>query len=180
MAGISRDGGPARRERASRLWLAAVLACCVAGGLGCAAGSGAQAAAGGANASEVILKPAQGASTLAPTWSVTTGCPSGFQGSAVMYALNSDGSIGSSMSPVVPHVTAPFSGTLLVSVRKTFALGTDIGPGGTSEWVVACSALIGGVGKQKFTQRIYVTLSADGKSYTTSVTPPPGVTPAPS
>jgi hypothetical protein len=122
----------------------------------------------------VILKPAHGASTLLPTWSVTEACPTDYQGSAVLYTLNSDGSIGSIMSPIVPHVAAPFGGTVLVSVEKTFALGTNIKPGGTSRWVVGCDAGIGGTGKEKLTQSVYVTLSADGKSFTSSFTPPGG------
>jgi hypothetical protein len=166
----------AGRGRSGQLWLAAVLASCVVGGLGCSAGSGAQAATGGASATEVILKPAGGASGLKPTWSVVTACPPGFQGSAILYALNTDGTIGSSISPVVPHVTAAFSGTVLGSVKKLFALGTDVRPGGTSKWEVACAAGIGSAGKQKITQSIYVTLSADGKSYTSSVTPASGTT----
>lgn len=173
IAAISPAGAqPAKRGR--RVWLAAVLASCVVGGLGCSAGSGAQAAASAATATEVILKPTHGASTVKPTWSVTKACPPGYQGSGVLYTLNSDGSIGSIMSPVVPHVTSPFGGTVLVNVEKTFALGTDIKPGGTSRWIVGCDSGIGATGKEKLTQSVYVTLSADGKSYTSSFTPPGG------
>jgi len=122
----------------------------------------------------VILKPTHGVSTLKPTWSVTQACPTGYQGSGVLYTLNSDGSIGSIMSPVVPHVTSPFGGTVLVNVEKTFALGTNIKPGGTSRWIVGCDAGIGATGKEKLTQSVYVTLSADGKSFTSSFSPPAG------
>jgi hypothetical protein len=92
----------------------------------------------------------------------------------VLYELNTDGSIGSIISPVIPNVTAPFRGTVLVQVRKLFSLGTNIQPGGTSKWEVSCSAGIGGTGAQKILAWIYVNLSANGSSYTTRGTPPNG------
>jgi hypothetical protein len=90
----------------------------------------------------------------------------------VLYALNTDGSIGSSISPAVSGVTAPFSGTLEAAVAKVFSLATDVVPGGTSEWVVGCSAGPGGTGNQQFVEPVYVTLSASGSSYTASASPP--------
>jgi hypothetical protein len=162
---------------AGRAWLAAVLACCVVGGLGCSAGPGAQAASGGSASATLLLKPARGASTLTPTWSVTAACPGRFQKAAILYELNTDGSIGSSISPVIPDVTTPFSGTLLTQVRKLFALGTNVPPGGTSKWEVACAAGPASTGAQKVLASTYVTLSANGSSYTASVTPPAGSAP---
>jgi len=95
-----------------------------------------------------------------------------------VYELNTDGSIGSIIAPVAPNVTAPFRGTVLVQVRKLFSLGTNVPPGGTSKWEVSCAAGIGGTGAQKILASIYVTLSANGSSYTSSGTRPTG-SPAP-
>jgi len=118
------------------------------------------------------LNPASGAATLTPppTWSASA-CPSGFQGSAVLFELYADGSIASSISNVVGDVTVPFSGTLDGSVKAliTFA---GVSPGGTSQWKVGCFAGIGGTGAQQLGQAVYVTLSADGSSYTSSASPP--------
>jgi hypothetical protein len=171
---ISKAGVLAKRWGARHASLAAVLACCVVGGLGCSAGPGAQAAARGSAGATLVLKPAKGASTLTPTWSVTSACPGRFEKSAVLYELNTDGSIGSIISPVTPNVTAPFSGTLLTQVRKLFSLGTNVTPGGTSKWEVSCAAGVGGTGAQKVLASTYVTLSANGLSFTTSGTPPTG------
>jgi hypothetical protein len=122
----------------------------------------------GTQPGSLSLKPASGATTLTPTWSTTTACPAGYQTSAVLYALNTNGSIGSSISPTVSNVTSAFSGTLLGPVGKLFSLGTNVRNGGTSKWVVACSAGRGGTGKTTYVQSATVTLSADGRSYTSS------------
>lgn len=122
----------------------------------------------GSGPGQLALNPASGATTLTPTWSTTTACPAGYQTSAVLYALNTNGSIGSSISPTVANVTVPFSGTLLGPVGKLFSLGTNVKNGGTSQWVVACSTGRGGTGKTTYVQSEKVTLSADGKSYTSS------------
>ena len=122
----------------------------------------------GTGPGQLALNPASGATTLTPTWSTTTACPVGYQTSAVLYELNTNGSIGSSISPTVSNVTSPFSGTLLGPVGKLFSLGTNVKNGGTSQWVVACSTGRGGTGKTTYVQSEKVTLSADGKSYTSS------------
>jgi hypothetical protein len=122
----------------------------------------------GTGPGQLALNPASGATTLTPTWSTTTACPVGYQTSAVLYELNTNGSIGSSISPTVSNVTSPFSGTLLGPVGKLISLGTNVKNGGTSQWVVACSTGRGGTGKTTYVQSEKVTLSADGKSYTSS------------
>jgi hypothetical protein len=94
----------------------------------------------------------------------------------VLYALNANGSIGSSISSTVDNVISPFSGTLLAPVGKIFSLGTNVRDGGTSTWVVACSAGRGGTGKTTYVQSDNVTLSADGKSYTSSTLSTAGTT----
>jgi hypothetical protein len=122
----------------------------------------------GTGPGQLVLHPASGATILTPTWSTTTACPVGYQASAVLYALNTNGSIGSSISPTVANVTSPFSGTLLGPVGKLLSLGTNVRNSGTSQWVVACSTGRGGLGKTTYVQSDRITLSADGKSYTSS------------
>jgi hypothetical protein len=128
----------------------------------------------GSEPGNLSLSPAQGATTLTPTWSTTDGCPTGFQTSAVLFALNSDGSIGSSISPTVASPTAAFSGTLLGSVGELISLSTDVTSGGTDQWVVGCFSGPGGTGNVEYTQSVFVTLSSDGNSFTTSGSGPVG------
>jgi hypothetical protein len=122
------------------------------------------------------LTTASGAARLQPRWYTQDECPSGFQGSAVLYELNSDGSIGSRISPVVTDVNAPFGGTLLGPVGQLITRGTDVGDGGTSEWVVGCFAGSGGQGSVDYLQSLWVTLSADGGSFWTRIPRPVATT----
>ncbi len=115
----------------------------------------------------LTLDPAGGAATLTPVWS-TNACPSGYQGSAVLFELNADGSIASSISGTVYSVTAPFGGTLDGPVGQLITLGSDVQPGGTSTWVVGCFAGIAGTGARQLVQSTDVHLSADGSSYITA------------
>jgi len=124
-------------------------------------------AVAGPQTDSLTLTTASGAARLQPRWSTQDACPSGFQGSAVLYELNTDGSIGRSISPVVTNVSAPFGGTLLGSVGQLIADGTDVGDGGTDEWMVACYAGTHGTGSVDDLQSIDVSLSADGGSFWT-------------
>jgi hypothetical protein len=146
------------------------------GALGLTAGAGLLTATAALAVTEtqpgnLIFHPPSGATTLTPTWSTTDGCPSGFQVSAVLYAMNADGSIGSSASPTVANVTSAFSGSLLGTIGKIISLGTNVRSGGTSEFVVACSTGPGGTGNKTYVQAEWVTLSANGSTYTTSSRP---------
>jgi hypothetical protein len=147
------------------------------GALGLTAGAGlltatAALAVTGTEPGNLSFHPPSGATTLTPTWSTTGGCPTGFQGSAVLFALNADGSIGTSASPTVANVTSAFSGYLLGTIGKIISLGTNVRGGGTSEFVVACSAGRGGLGNKTYVQAEWVTLSANGSTYTTGSRPP--------
>ena len=155
--------GPGRFRRAV---LMLAVAGATAGGLLFTAA--AAQAVSGTGPGQLVLHPASGATTLMPTWSTTTACPVGYQTSAVLYALNINGSVGSSVSSTVGNVTSPFSGTLLGPVGELLSLGTNVRNGGTSQWVVACSSGRGGTGQKTYVQSDNVTLSADGKSYTSS------------
>jgi hypothetical protein len=127
-------------------------------------------------ASSLGLTTASGAATGQPRWYTQDGCPSGFQGSAVLYALNSNGSIGRSISPVVTDVSAPFGGTLLGSVGQLITDGTNVTDGGTDEWVVACYAGPHATGSVDDLQSVDVTLSADGESFWTRAPRPVATT----
>jgi len=154
------------------------------GAIGLTAGAGlltatAALAVTGTEPGNLSFHPPSGATTLTPTWSTTDGCPPGFQVSAVLYALNADGSIGTSASPTVANVTSAFSGSLLATIGHTISLGTNVRRGGTSEFVVACSTGRGGTGNRTYVQAEWVTLSANGSTYTTSSTPAGTSTPTP-
>ncbi|HEX4656834.1 MAG TPA: hypothetical protein VH307_05585 [Streptosporangiaceae bacterium] len=147
------------------------------GALGLTAGAGlltatAALAVTGTQPGNLSFHPPSGATTLTPTWSTTDGCPPGFQVSAVLYALNADGSTGTSASPTVANVTSAFSGSLLGTIGQIISLGTNVRRGGTSEFVVACSTGRGGTGNKTYVQAEWVTLSANGSTYTTSSRPP--------
>jgi hypothetical protein len=122
------------------------------------------------------LTAASGAVKLQPRWYTQDECPGGFQGSAVLYELNTDGSIGRSISPVVTDVSAPFGGTLLGPVGQLITQGSDVRDGGTSEWVVGCFAGSGGTGSVDYLQSVWVTLSGDGESFWTRVPRPVATT----
>ncbi len=121
----------------------------------------------GPDAGQLGLFPPIGPATLTPVWFTRDGCPSGFQGSAALYELNTDGSVARSISPVVAHVSHGFGGTLLAPVGQLITQGSDVRAGGTSEWVVGCFAGPGGTGNVEHVRSTDVTLSADGSFYWT-------------
>lgn len=130
----------------------------------------------------VQLSPASGASTTQATFGTADGCPTGFQVTAQLFAVN----FGSS-----PATVTSISGVITLSAGAPIAAGqglidtvgnilSDVGVpnGGTDEWVMKCSSVAGGLGQIGTTavyyQNIDVTLSADGTTFTTS-TPAPAV-----
>ncbi len=133
-------------------------------------------AVAGMRTDSLSLTTASGAARLQPRWNTQDGCPSGFQGSAVLDELNTDGSIGRSISPVITNVSAPFGGTLLGSVGQLITAGTNVGDGGTDEWVVACFTGPHGTGSVDDLQSIDVTLSADGDNFWTRIPRPVATT----
>jgi hypothetical protein len=133
---------------------------------------------------DLTISPASGPVSSVPTWSTSTACLSGYQGSAVLYELNTDGSVALAISPVVADVTSPFTGMLLAGDTVGSVLAaSNVTPGGTVQWVVECSSGPGGTGSSVYVQSVDVTLSPDGSSYTTACTgvnacliPPSGAT----
>jgi len=117
----------------------------------------------GSQPGKLRLSPATGPSTSTPTWSTTTACPTGVQGSAVLYALNENGSIGSQIGAgTQTAVTAPFGGSLIGKVGALISLGTDVPVGTPDEWAVGCFASTTGTGTPTWAQTTFVTVTAGG------------------
>src|SRR5215472_15385409 len=133
----------------------------------------------GSGPGQLAPNPPSGATSMTPTWSTTTACPTGSNTSAVLAVLTPAGAFASFISPTVANVTAPFSGTLQADVATIMGplSGADVPNGGTTEWVVECFTGRGGTGTGTFVQAEWVTLSANGSAYTTSNTPPTSPTP---
>jgi hypothetical protein len=123
----------------------------------------------GSEPGKLRLKPATGKSTSKPTWSTTTPCPKGVQGSAVLFALNRNGSIGSQIGAgTQTAVTAPFGGKLVGNVGALISLGTNVKVGKPDEWVVACYKSTTGTGTPKWVQFTFVTVTKGGRYRTSS------------
>jgi hypothetical protein len=162
-------GAKVRKRADGALRRAAV----VAGAVGLTAGTGllpagSALASSGSQPGNLILHPASGASSLRPTFSTTDGCPPGHQRSAQIVEFNPNGTFGSRISIVVPSPTIKFSGTFAGDMAQLLALGTNTKPGQTSEWAMGCYSQIAGTGSVKYVQSTFVTLSSDGKLYSTS------------
>ena len=122
----------------------------------------------GTNPGAVALNPASGPERSSPTWSTTTGCPTGFQGSAVFRAVLASGQTFS-ISPATNTVTAAFHGTLELPVSEIQTVAR-VPNGGTMEFVVICFSGASLTGTSHPDMDTFITFSADGKTYTTSST----------
>jgi hypothetical protein len=164
-------------------WLAGAV---VVGGasLGIWAAEAAQAvpAVVGTNPGAVALNPASGPKASSPTWSTTTACPTGFQGSAVFRAVMASG-LTFSISPGIASVTAPFHGTLELPLNEIQTVAR-VPNGGSMEFAVICFSGDSLTGTSHPDMYTFITFSADGKSYTTSASNPGtsggGASPTPS
>jgi hypothetical protein len=125
----------------------------------CSASSAAQ----NGNSAPVTLSPASGSENGTPTWSTTSACPSGYQGSAILRAIRANGTTFS-LSPATNEVTAPFKGTLLASVATIQDFG-DSPNGSTQKWVVICFSGPSLTGTGHDEMSLFVTYSSDGESY---------------
>jgi hypothetical protein len=121
----------------------------------------------------LVLSPASGLTTMS-AGSVTynsPACPSGFQGSAVVRAVNSDGTTYN-VSGASNSVAAAFSGTLLNTVNMAAVRDNgDIGPGGTQEIVVQCFSGVSGAGSVTSFVDTFIAWSADGTSWAVGTAP---------
>ena len=125
--------------------------------------------AGGATAT-VRLNPASGPVSLTPTWSTSTACATGYQGSAVFRIIQPNGSTFS-ISSATNTVTTPFSGTLLDPIGLIQSVA-GVPNGGTAELVVICFSGDSLTGNPNREMDTFVTFSGDGRMYTTSATAP--------
>jgi hypothetical protein len=160
-----------RNARSMAGWFAGAV---VAGGvlLGAYAAQnaqGAQAALGTAPGA-VALNPASGAIDSTPTWSTTTGCPAGFQGSAVFRAVRPNGTTFS-ISMATDKVTAAFSGTLQGPITEIQTVA-GVPDGGSQELVVVCFSGASLTGTSRPDMDTFITYSANGSSYTSSAVAP--------
>jgi hypothetical protein len=138
------------------------------GGAGLLSAGSALASNNGSQPGKLTLHPASGPSKLRPTWSTKDGCPVGYQASAEMSEFNANGSFASRISVTVNKPVAAFSGSLDGNMSALLSLGSTVKPGQTSEWAIGCYSQIAGTGKVKWVQSTFVTLSTDGKTFTTS------------
>jgi hypothetical protein len=115
----------------------------------------------------LTFNPASGAIQSNPTWSTTSGCPTGYVGSAQVSIFKPNGTFLSSISNVAYNVTKPFSGKLdgSMSAILTFA---HVQKGGAIDFVLGCYSAVGATGNFTWVESTRVTLSSDGTSYTTS------------
>jgi hypothetical protein len=137
-----------------------------AGGDGAAGGSG-----------TVTLNPPSGRVNLTPTWKTSTGCPSGYQGSAIFRIIQPSG-YTFSISGATNDVTGPFEGTMLdpLGIIQDVA---RVPNGSTAELVVICFSGDSLTGTLQREMHIFVTFSANGFNYTSSSTAPADFTPPP-
>jgi hypothetical protein len=162
------------RPTAARLRRAAA----VVGVVGLTAGAGVLAAGGsalagvGSQPGTLTLLPASGPSSTIPTYQTTIGCPANFQSSAQLSEFNTDGSYGSIIANGVATPTAAFSGSVNYSVANALSLGTNVGPGQTSEWAIGCYSGPAESGNVEYVMSTFVTLSASGSTYTATAAPP--------
>ena len=152
---------------------AAVVAGAVLIGVYAAQGAQGAQVAVGTSPGAVALKPASGAMSSTPTWSTTTACPAGFQGSAVFRAVRPNGTTFS-ISPAVAKVTTPFNGTLQASLTEIQSVA-GVSNGGSEEFVVICFSGDSLTGTSRPDMDTFITYSANGTSYTSTATAPPGL-----
>src|SRR5271165_2544267 len=102
-------------RRRARWALPRTAVVAVAVGLTAGAGlltAGSALASSGLQPGNLVLEPASGAVSLAPTFATTDGCPAGYQGSAQVSMFAANGTLISRISVAVPQPTAAFHGAL--------------------------------------------------------------------
>jgi len=123
-----------------------------------------------ARAGGVTLSAASGSTSSTPTWSTTGPCPAGFTGSAVFYAIFPAGG-DERISPVVASVASAFHGTLFENIGLIQS-DSRVANGGTQELAVQCWSGASTTGHSEFVQGLFITYSADGKTYKISASRP--------
>lgn len=118
-------------------------------------------------------------SSTGNTYSTTTACDTGPSSSAVVRIIDPvSGTSDGSLTAINPAAGAPMTGTWNVALSTIIAAHSNL-MGSTAEVVVLCdSAPSLGVGTTKYEQDTYITISADGSTFTETNTIPSGpVTP---
>jgi hypothetical protein len=123
----------------------------------------------GADPGHLTLTPSSGALSLQPTWATDTPCGTNFNSSAKLEIVKDNGSVIAASGTVTP-VTAPFSGTLQANMT-TIKNVAGMVAGHTYEFFVACQTA---TLQSDPEQSTFVTISADGTSWSSSATPPAG------
>lgn len=122
----------------------------------------------------VSLTPGNGNTSATPTYATTEGCPTGFQGSGTLELVGPTTGDGFDiLANINNSVASPFSGTFNNPLSLENSVFPDI-DGTTSEIVVKCTAAASGQGASEFVMDTFITVSADGTTYTTSGTAPSG------
>jgi hypothetical protein len=124
-------------------------------------------AAVGKDPGHLSFSPAGGAVASTPTWATDTACANAFNSSAKLFVIKDDGT-SIATSGTITSVTSPFSGTLQASLSAIVGAAHMVA-GHTYEFVVQCQTA---TLAQDPEQSEFLTLSADGATYTTSATPP--------
>jgi hypothetical protein len=163
---------PMNRKKQKPLGVAGLA---VAGMLLAAGCSNAAAAANGSTTASttgptVKLDPSSGSTSSMPTWSTSTACPAGLQGSAIFRAVSNSGQ-RYDISQALNGANKSFGGTLQANIATIRSFG-GIHDGATQELVILCFSGQALTGKSGIEEHEFITYSANGKSYTTSATRP--------
>lgn len=118
----------------------------------------------------VGLNPGSGSTSSTPHWSTSGACPAGRQGSAIFRAVSSSGQ-RYDISQALNGVNKPISGTLQANIATIQNFG-HIHNGDSQELLILCFAQQALTGKYSLEEHMFITYSANGKSYTTSATRP--------
>jgi hypothetical protein len=132
-------------------------------------------AAIGTQPGALSISPASGptstpASSL--SYSTSTACPAGNQGSGLLQIVDPGGGGFNNMAAVNNSVTSPFSGTLNNSFALAIQVFPDL-PGKTAELVIQCYTGPSATGTSIPVQDTFVTFSADGSTYQITSSGPP-------
>ncbi|HEX4705356.1 MAG TPA: Ig-like domain-containing protein [Pseudonocardiaceae bacterium] len=121
----------------------------------------------GKDPGHLAFNPTSGPMASQPTWSTDTACSTSFNSSAKLQIVKDNGTL-SSVSGTVTGVTSPFSGTLQGQLSQFVGIDALVA-GHTYEFVVQCQTASLATDPE---QSEFLTISADGTTYTTSATPP--------
>jgi hypothetical protein len=157
---VHRMNLPKLKSKAGHTAAVIALAGGMLGGFGAAAAS----AQVGTQLGAVTLTPASGPTSTTPSYQTTIGCPTGFQGSAILRI--EEGSSGNtfSLAGAVNNTANAFSGTLLGPISEIQSL-SGLANGGTDELVVFCFSGDSETGTSTPYMDEYLHISSDGSSY---------------